>query len=244
MNRIVSNHGQAIVAITSIMALGACAETKQETMAAAPAPTFLPDASLLQKGRSGAGESDLVYFSPNTNWGSYIRMNLEPVTVWTGAGSNMQRIPPQQRQALANTLHKNLYDAVSKRCTMATDQTDHRPGTAIMRVAIIDATSPNKVLNVISTYVPQAHALDTLAGYAFDDGVAYFVGQATIEGYATDAMNGALLWEAADERAGTKSFTRAAFRSWDDVDNAFKAWSDQYATRIAALGACPRRSAS
>lgn len=243
MPKIASHRGPAILAMTVITALGACAETKQETMAAAPAPTFLPEPALLKRGQSG-GEADLVYFKPGTNWGSYNRINLEPVTVWTGAGSNMQKVPPQQRQALANTLHKDLYDAVSKRCTMATDQTDHRPGTAIMRVAIIDATTPNKALDTISTYIPQVHTLDVLAGYAFDDGVAYFVGNATIEGYARDATNGALLWEAADERAGTKSFTRDVFKSWDDVDNAFKAWADQYANRIAALGACPTRRAS
>jgi len=243
MNKLASHRGPAVLAVAIITVLGACAETKQEAMTTAPAPTFLPEPALLKRGQSG-GEADLVYFSPNASWASYTRVNLEPVTIWTGAGSNMQRIPPQQRQALANTLHKNLYDAISKRCSMATDQTDHRPGTAIMRVAIIDATTPDKALNAISTYIPQAHALDLLSGYAFDDGVAYFVGNATIEGYARDATNGALLWEAADERAGTKSFTRDVFKSWDDVDNAFKAWADQYANRIVALGACPRRSAS
>jgi hypothetical protein len=243
MNNIASSRGPAMVAITIITMLGACAETKQETLAAAPAPSFLPEPALLKRGQSG-GEADLVYFRPGTSWPSYTRINLEPVTVWTGPGSNTQRIPPQQRQALANTLHKNVHDAISKRCAMVTDQTDHRPGTAIVRVAIIDATNPNRTLDTISTYIPQIHTLDVLAGYAFDDGVAYWVGNATIEGYAKDAMNGALLWEAADERAGTKSFTRDVFKSWDDVDNAFKAWGDQFATRIAALGACPTRSRS
>jgi Protein of unknown function (DUF3313) len=243
MSKIASHRGPAVLAITVIAALCACAETKQEAMTTAPAPTFLPEPALLKRGQSG-GEADLVYFSPNTNWASYTRMNLEPITIWTGTGTNMQRIPPQQRQALASTLHEDLYDAISKRCTMATDQTDHRAGTAIVRVAIIDATNPNKVLDTISTYIPQVHTLDVLAGYALDDGVAYWVGNATIEGYARDATSGALLWEAADERAGTKSFARDVFKSWDDVDNAFKAWADQFSNRIVALGACPRRSAS
>ena len=31
--------------------------------------------------------------------------------------------------------------------------------------------------------------------FAFNDGVGYFAGTATIEGYATDATDGTLLWE-------------------------------------------------
>jgi hypothetical protein len=50
---------------------------------------------------------------------------------------------------------------------------------------------------------------------------------------------GALLWEGADERAGTKAFGRDTFNSWDDVDNAFKAWAEQFARRLDELGACP-----
>jgi hypothetical protein len=28
-------------------------------------------------------------------------------------------------------------------------------------------------------------------------------------------------------------------RTWGDVDNAFKAWAEQFATRLGELGACP-----
>jgi hypothetical protein len=43
-----------------------------------------------------------------------------------------------------------------------------------------------------------------------------------------------------DERAGTKAWGRDTFNSWGDVDNAFKAWAEQFATRLGELGACPR----
>jgi hypothetical protein len=107
-------------------------------------------------------------------------------------------------------------------------------------VALVDATSANPFLNTISTYEPHIHLVDVAAGYAFDDGVAYWVGEATAEGYARDAATGTLLWEGADERAGTKAFGRDTFNSWDDVDNAFKAWAEQFARRLDQLGACPR----
>jgi hypothetical protein len=32
---------------------------------------------------------------------------------------------------------------------------------------------------------------------------------------------------------------RNTFSSWDDVDNAFKAWAAQFAKRLGELGACP-----
>jgi hypothetical protein len=35
------------------------------------------------------------------------------------------------------------------------------------------------------------------------NGVGYFAGTATAEGYATDATNGGLLWEAVGRRGGT-----------------------------------------
>jgi hypothetical protein len=98
-------------------------------------------------------------------------------------------------------------------------------------------------LNTISTYVPQAHVLSTLTGYAFNDGVGFFAGSATVEGYATDATTGTILWEAVDKRAGGNAIGTNTFDSWSDVDNAAKAWAEQMTRRLAELGACPGRMA-
>ena len=51
---------------------------------------------------------------------------------------------------------------------------------------------------------------------------------------------GALLWQGVDERAGTKAWGRDPFNSWDNVDNACKAWATQFAKRLGGLGACPQ----
>jgi hypothetical protein len=107
-------------------------------------------------------------------------------------------------------------------------------------IALVDATSANPFLNTLSTYEPQIHLLDVAAGFVFDHGVAFWVGEATAEGYARDATTGVLLWEGVDERAGTKALRQDTLNSWDDVDNAFKAWSEEFATRLSQLGACPR----
>jgi hypothetical protein len=229
-----------LIAALSMMAmLGACAKTEQVAMQAPPAPSFLPNPGLMQKGQSG--QFDRVYLEPGANWGSYTKILLEPVTIWTGPGSDMDKTSPQTQKALAGSLFTDLYNAFSKRCQMVTEPSS---GTAIVRVALIDATSVNPTLNTISTYEPHIRLLDILAGKAFDNGVAYWVGTATIEGYGKDATTGALLWQGADERAGTKAWGRDTFNSWDDVDNGFKAWAAQTDKRLAALGVCPSKRTS
>ena len=79
-----------------------------------------------------------------------------------------------------------------------------------------------------------------MASLAFNNGVEYFAGTATGEGYATDATDGALLWQAVDKRGGTTALAENTLNTWLDVDHAFQAWSDQLATRMQELGACRR----
>lgn len=236
------------LALVSLVALlSACAETKQVKMApptmaastmAAPTPgsAFLPDPSLLQPGQPG--QVDLVYLSPSANWGSYNKVMLDPVTIWSGRGSNMDKASPKEQKALADAFYTDLHNAVSKQCQMVTQP---GPGTMRWRIAIVDASSANPFLNTLSTYEPHVHLLDVVAGYAFNDGVAYWVGQATAEGYATDASTGMILWEGKDKRVGTKNWGRDTLNSWDDVDNAFKAWAAAFAKRLGELGACRQK---
>ena len=224
-----------IMALAVVAALAACAETKEVTMEQPPpASAVLPDPALLQRGTTG--EVDQVYLNPSANWVSYTKVILDPVTIWTGRGSNMANASPAEQKALADAFYTELHNAVAKRCQMVSEPS---PGTMRWHIALVDATSANPFLNTLSTYEPQVHVVDLAAGYAFDHGVALWVGEATAEGYARDATTGTLLWEGADERAGTKAWGRDTFNSWDDVDNAFKAWAEQFARRLDELGACP-----
>jgi hypothetical protein len=194
-------HGiiRPIAALAVVAALGACAATKEVAMEKAPpASAVLPDPLLMQKGQSG--EVDRVYLNPDVKWASYTKMILDPVTIWTGPGSDMAKASPKVQKALADSFYTDLYNAASTRCQMVTEAS---PGTMRWHVALVDATSANPFLNTLSTY-------------------------------------GELLWEGADERAGTKALHRNTFNSWDDVDNAFKAWAEQFAKRLGELGACPR----
>ena len=224
-----------IMALAVVAALGACAETKEVTMEQPPpASAVLPDPALLQRGTTG--EVDQVYLNPSANWASYTKVILDPVTIWTGRGSDMANASPAEQKALADAFYTELHNAVAKRCQMVTEPS---PGTMRWHIALVDAKSANPFLNTLSTYEPQIHLLDVLAGFAFDHRVAFWVGEATAEGYARDATTGTLLWEGVDERAGTKALRRDTFNSWDDVDNAFKAWAEQFVIRLTELGACP-----
>jgi hypothetical protein len=224
------------MALVVVAALGACAPTKQVAMKEPPpASAVLPEPALLHKGKTG--EVDRVYLNPNADWGSYTKLMLDPVTIWTGPASDMAKASPKTQKALAVSFYTDLYDAAAKRCQMVSEPS---PGTMRWHIALVDAKSANPFLNTLSTYEPQIHLLDVLAGFVFDHGVAFWVGEATAEGYAKDATTGVLLWEGADERAGTKALRRDTLNSWDDVDNAFKAWAEQFAKRLGELGACPR----
>jgi len=226
-----------MAAVSMVALLGACPATQQVSMQTPAAGSrFLPAPSLLQPGQSG--QVDQVYISPSANWRSYSKMMLDPVTIWSGPGANFDNASPKTQKALADAFYSAVYNAASQRCQMVREP---GPGTMRWRVALVDASSANPFLNTLSTFEPHVKLADMLAGVVFDGGVAYWVGQATAEGYAKDATTGALLWEGQDSRAGTKAFMRDTLNSWVDVDNAFKAWADQFAQRLSDWGACSQK---
>jgi Protein of unknown function (DUF3313) len=233
MTKVTPEVALTIIALSMTALLGACAQTEQVT-SVKPVGGFLPEPSALEPGESG--QLALVYLNPDAKWGSYSKMILEPVTIWTGHDSRWDAVPAEQKDALANTLYTHLHDAAAQRCQMVTEPS---PGTVRVRVALADAEPSNAALNTISTYVPQAHVLSALTGYAFNDGVGFFAGTATVEGYAADAMTGEILWQGVDKRGGGNAIGTNTLNSWNDVDNAAKAWAEQLTRRLAELGACP-----
>ena len=239
-----------ILALATIAALTACAQSggglggmvqpgqivgggTKQIAGVQPVGGFLPNPSLLNPG--GAGQPDLAYRSPTANFASYNKVILEPVAIWAPPDSPLNTVPVEQRQAAANAFYSDLYNALSRRCQMVTAPS---PGTMRMRFALVDAKIPNSAVNTVATYTPYASTAYSLASLAFNNGVGYFAGTATAEGYATDATNGGLLWEAVDKRGGTTAVVENTLNNWNDIDHAFKAWSEQLASRMQELGAC------
>jgi hypothetical protein len=149
----------------------------------------------------------------------------------------LSAVPANERQALAATFYSDLYTTLAKHCVMSKSPS---PGTLRLRFALVDAEAANAPLNTVATYAPYVSTAHTLASFAFNDGVAYFAGAATAEGYATDATNGTLLWQAVDKRAGTGALIKNTLDTWVDVDHAVEAWSGRIASGVQQLGVCRR----
>jgi hypothetical protein len=224
------------LALATIFLVAACSSTKQ-TSDFSVSQGFLPQPTLLKPGESG--QLAKVYFNPGVTMGTYNKVILDPVSIWTTPGSQFDQVPAEQRRAFADDFHAHLYDKISQHCQMVNIPT---PGALRIRVALVDATQSDPALNTLATYEPHVKLLTKLASYTFNDGVSLFAGEATAESYATDATggpdNGRLLWEGADERAGSSAIGTNTLNSWEDVYDAIDAWSEKFAQGLVKHGVC------
>ncbi len=207
--------------------------TKQMAVDVPPVGGFLPRPELLAPG--GPGRPDLVYLNPNANVSRYRKILLDPVSIWAGPNSALNQVPADQQQALANAFYADLYKALQSHCELVRHVS---PGTLHLHFALVDTKEPNATINTVATYAPYASTAYSVASFAFNKGVGYFSGTATAEGFATDATNGTLLWEAADKRGGTTALFANTLDNWRDVRHAFEAWGVQLRQRLQALGVC------
>ncbi len=207
--------------------------TKQMREGVRPVNGFLPSPRLLRPGASG--QAALVYINPAANFSSYSKVMVDPPVVWTSRDSQLNKVPQDQRRAVANTFYWNLYNALKDRCQLVRSPS---PGTIRLRIALTDATTPNAAVNTVATFAPYASTAYSAASLAFNKGVGYFSGTASVEGYAVDAVKGTLLWEAVDKRGGTTALAANTLDNWRDVHHAFEAWSGQVAARFHQLGIC------
>ena len=198
-----------------------------------PVGGFLPNPSLLQPG--GQGDAALLYRNASVNLTRYNAVMLDPVVVYSGPSSTFSRVAPGDRQGLANSFTQDMANALKNDCRVTA-----RPGPGVIRLrfALVDATEPNPVLNTAATYVPYVSTAVGAAAYAYNNNVSFFAGSATIEGYATDAANGTLLWQAVDKRAGQQALLSNTLNTKTDIDHAFQAWSALLVKRLTAIGLC------
>jgi hypothetical protein len=207
--------------------------TKQMNVDTSQIGGFLPQPELLAPG--GPGKADLVYLDPNTNFSSYHKVLIDPVTIWAGPNSELNSVPADQQRALANAAYSDIYNALKGSCQMVQKA---EPNTIHLRFALVDTKVPNATINTVATYAPYASTAYSVASFAFNKGVGYFSGTATGEGFATDATSGALLWEAVDKRGGTTALVANTLNTWRDARNVFKAWGVQLRGRLQELGVC------
>jgi hypothetical protein len=207
--------------------------TKQITADVRAVPGFLPQPQLLAPG--GPGRPALVYLNPNVNFAAYRNLMLQAPIVRSGRYSDLNGVPAAQQRAVANAFYADLYNALRENCTLVRAAS---PNTVRLRFALVDAKIPNATVNTVATFAPYVSTAYSVASFAFNKGVGYFAGTATVEGFATDATKGTLLWEAVDKRGGTTALVANTLDNWRDVRNAFQAWGVQLRTRLQELGVC------
>jgi len=194
---------------------------------------FLGDYSLLTEGKRSTfkqGPEDqalLVYKNPVANWNKYKKVLLDPVTVWLGKDSEMKDVSVEDRHMLAGLFWAKLEEALKKDYEIV-----NQPGPDVLRVqaAITEGSKSWVVLDTVTAVYPQARIL--AGGKSLVTGVSLFTGDASVEGKLTDTETGAILFEVADRRGGTKSIDRSMFKSWGDVDNAYRFWAEELRYRL------------
>jgi hypothetical protein len=186
---------------------------------------FLEDYSILRAG--GEDEAALIYRNPAADFSRYEAVFIEPVTVWLGDNSALNDVDPIERQKLADEFYAEIVKTLQDDYVITAQP---GPGTMRIRVALTDAQASRPVLDVVSTYVPQARLLASVATLGSD--TAAFVGQASAEAEVRDAETGVLLIAGVDRRAGTKALGDSSFDAWEDVRRAFRAWTTQFANNL------------
>jgi hypothetical protein len=209
--------------------------TRQITGDVRVVPGFLPQPELLAAG--GPGRPALVYLNPDANISAYRRVLLHAPIVRSGPGSDLSGVPANQLRDVANAFYADLYNTLKSKCTMVRTAS---PNTIRLQFALVDAKIPDAAINTVATYTPYVSTAYSVASRVFNKGVGYFAGTATVEGFATDASKGTLLWEAVDKRGGTTALVADTLDNWRDVRNAFQAWGVQLRTRLQDLGVCRR----
>src|SRR5271167_4741291 len=99
--------------------------------------------------------------------------------------------------------------------------------------ALMNSSRPVPGLWRISLIFPPARIVDGLQSLA--TGSYAFVGSAEAEMKLTDSVNGALLVEAVDQRAGGMGLKSAASFEWGDAQNAMDYWAQKIPARITQL---------
>ena len=198
---------------------------------AAPAPSgFLGnDYSLLTPPAEGGDQKAMLrYVNPNTNWSSYNKIMIAPVTFWSADDS---KVSGADQQALCNYTYTVLVKDLGKNFVIV-DQ----PGPGVVKVsaALTDATSATPGLRSISVIVPQARALSVIKMAA--TGTYLFVGSAQGALKVNDSTSGQLLAAAVDKRVGGASITNITVFQWGDAENAIDYWGKLIDERLVSLG--------
>ena len=205
------------IGLLLLLALGTSCATTYQTRHAKTSG-FLGDYSQLRKGQGR--EPLLIYFNPAADVRDYDKILIDPIVGYLGKGSRLNRLSPQDRQALLDYFHATLREQLGRDYALV-DRPG--PGTLRLRIAVTDARGTKPVADTLSTVVPVGLAISALERVAL--GKTLTTGSVRIEAEALDAETGVRLAAMVDERAGAKITGRLdKWSKWQDVRDAFDYW--------------------
>ena len=190
---------------------------------------FLGDYAMLEKG--GSGQAERRYVRPDTDWVSYGKVLLDPVTLWRGDESKREGTPAHDAQKMVNYFHAVIkQDLQEQGIEMVTVP---GPGTLRVQVAITKLNESHVAMDLISSVVPVALVASGLEKVI--TGKPSFVGDAAIELKVTDALSGELLAAGVDRRVGGKLLTPSHFTSWGTVEDMMRLWASHGSYNLCML---------
>ncbi len=202
-----------------------CAKTQQ--VKSVETSGFLGDYSQLQEGK---GDMALLhYVNPEADFSAYDKIILDSVTIWAGEDSKVENLPEEDRDNIAHY----LYSAVKKQL-----EKDYRivdePGEGTMRIrlALTEAGSSVRVMDILTTYLPPARLISE--GKRLATGTHAFVGRASVEVDVIDTVTNQRLAAAVDKRAGGKYY-EGATDTWADVKQAADYWAEKISGKFNEL---------
>jgi hypothetical protein len=166
---------------------------------------FLSDYSMLRRGEEGQAIS--VYWNDQADFNSYTKIMIEPVTIWANLDAEVNEVPAEERQELANAFHQVLHDTLSEDFEIVQVP---GPNTIRLRVALTEAIASNPTLDTISTYVPQARLVSTI--FTLGSDTKAFVGHRQGRKAKRATHNRACSWPLASTNAPEQKLL-AAIRS-------------------------------
>jgi hypothetical protein len=215
--------------VTAALLSSGCAATRQ-AKDVKPSGFLSEERSLLHEGEQGK-EARMVYRNPKTNWASYNKVLLEPVTIWQRPDEKLTADEQRDLQHLADSFYDMLYVKLSKHYEMVGKPT---PGAIRVQAAITHGEQAYTALTFVSKVVPQLRLANVL--WRFSSGKPAFAGEVTLEFKVHDSQTGELLAAGADRRVGgVNLFDKEVFNSWGDVKNSLDFWVDASVYRFCQL---------
>ena len=206
------------LALAVLMELAGCVSSSEARKVTPSA--FLGDSAHLLKKR---GNDVLLDYRNNaTDWASYNKIIIDPVTIWSAENSKLQPDELADFQRLVNDFYSTLKAKLSKDYVITDSPA---PGVMRLQVAIINGKPASAELKVVKTVAPFAGYADTL--WTFATGKPAFTGEVSIEYMIKDSQSQELLVAGADRRVGGNQLGNATWSKWGDVKNILEFWSDE-----------------